>query len=117
MFPQRSRSRQGLFRVGPPAKAKVGVESEGQGRTALQLTMAMAATVFPSTDTEQTLPGPGPLWEHGAMGKTSDQTSKDVWGKRQIKPRRTFDQSATAAEGRGAAGKRQATRDQAPKDV
>jgi hypothetical protein len=35
MFPQRSRSRQGLFRVGPPAKAKVRVETEGQGRTLL----------------------------------------------------------------------------------
>ena len=39
------------------------------------------------------------------------------WGKRQINPRRTFDQSATAAGGRDAAGKRQATKDQAPKDV
>ena len=29
-------------------------------------------------DTEQTLPGPGPLWKHGAMGKTSDQSSTDV---------------------------------------
>ena len=39
------------------------------------------------------------------------------WGKCQINPRRMFDQSATAAGGRDAAGKRQATKDQASKDV